>query len=56
MFTQACGSWAGGIVARSSEGTYWLVHIDVPPIGLQTPLAPWLLSLGPSLGTLYFIQ
>jgi hypothetical protein len=22
---------------------YWLVHIVVPPIGLQIPLAPWLL-------------
>jgi hypothetical protein len=20
---------------------YWLVHIVVPPVGLQTPLAPW---------------
>jgi hypothetical protein len=26
------------------EGGYWLVHIVVPPIGLQTPLAPWVLS------------
>jgi len=24
---------------------YWLVHIVVPPIGLQIPLAPWVLSL-----------
>jgi hypothetical protein len=32
----------------SSEG-YWLVHIVVPPIGLQTPLAP-------PLGALWFIQ
>jgi hypothetical protein len=24
---------------------YWLVHNVVPPIGLQIPLAPWLLSL-----------
>jgi hypothetical protein len=32
---------------------YWLVHIVVPPIGrLQTPLAPWILSLAPSLGAL----
>jgi hypothetical protein len=30
----------------SSGGAgYWLVHIVVPPIGLQTPLAPWVLSL-----------
>jgi hypothetical protein len=27
-----------------------------PPIGLQTPLAPWVLSLAPSLGALCFIQ
>jgi hypothetical protein len=31
---------------------YWLVHIVVPPIGLQTPLAPWVLPLAPSLGAL----
>jgi hypothetical protein len=30
---------------------YKLVHIDVPPMGLQTPSTPWLLSLAPSLGT-----
>jgi hypothetical protein len=24
---------------------YWLVHIVVPPIGLQFPLAPWVISL-----------
>ena len=35
---------------------YWLVHIVVPPMGLQTPSAPWVLSLAPSLGTLCFIQ
>jgi hypothetical protein len=29
---------------------YWLVHIVVPPIGLQIPLAPWILSLAPPLG------
>jgi hypothetical protein len=33
-----------------------LVHIVVPPIGLQTPSAPWVLSLAPSLGTLCSIQ
>jgi hypothetical protein len=27
---------------------YWLVHIVVPPRGLQTPSAPWVLSLAPS--------
>jgi hypothetical protein len=31
---------------------YWLVHIVVPPIGLQIPLAPWVLPLAPSLGAL----
>jgi hypothetical protein len=35
---------------------YWLVHIVFPPMGLQTPSAPWVLSLAPSLGTLCFIQ
>jgi hypothetical protein len=29
---------------------YWLVHNVVPPIGLQFPLAPWVLSLTPPLG------
>jgi hypothetical protein len=24
---------------------YWLAHNVVPPIGLQIPLAPWLLSI-----------
>ena len=35
---------------------YWLVHIVVPPMGLQTPSAPWVLSLVPSLRTLCSIQ
>jgi hypothetical protein len=39
----------------SSRG-YWLVHIIVPPIGLQIPLAPWILSLAPPLGALWSIQ
>ena len=38
------------------SGGYWLVRIVVPHIGLQTPLAPWLLSLAPSLGVLCSIQ
>ena len=29
---------------------HWMVHVLVPPIGLQTPSAPWLLSLAPLLG------
>jgi hypothetical protein len=35
---------------RDSSVGYWLVHIVDPPIGIPTPLAPWLLSLAPSLG------
>jgi hypothetical protein len=33
---------------------YWLVHIVVPPKGLQSPSAPWVLFLAPSLGTLCY--
>jgi hypothetical protein len=33
---------------------YWLLHIDAPPMGLQTPSALWVLSLAPSLGTRSF--
>ena len=40
----------------TSLGGYWIVHIVVPPIGLQTPLAPWELSLTPPLGALCSIQ
>jgi hypothetical protein len=40
---------------KSSTG-YWLVHIVVPPIGLQIPLAPWVLSLAPPLGALWSIN
>jgi hypothetical protein len=35
---------------------YWLVHIDVPPTGLQTPSTPWVLSLFLSLETLCSVQ
>jgi hypothetical protein len=35
---------------------YWLAHNVVPPIGLQTPSAPSVLSLAPSLGTLCSVQ
>jgi hypothetical protein len=35
---------------------YWLVHIVVPPMGLQIPSAPWVLSVAPSLGTMYSVQ
>jgi hypothetical protein len=40
----------------TNSGGYWLVHIVVPPIGLQTPLSPWVLSLVPSLASLCSIQ
>jgi hypothetical protein len=44
-------------VARdTSSWGYWLVHNVVPPIGLQIPLAPWVLSLAPPLGTTWSIQ
>jgi hypothetical protein len=39
----------------SSRG-YWLVHIVDSPIGLQIPLAPWVLSLAPPLGAMWSIQ
>jgi hypothetical protein len=35
---------------------YWLVHTVVPPMGLQTPSAPWVLSQAPSLGILCSVQ
>jgi hypothetical protein len=35
---------------------YWLVHINVPFMGLQTPSVPWVLSLAPSLRILCSIQ
>jgi hypothetical protein len=35
---------------------YWLVHIVVPPMELQTASAPWILSLAPSLGVLCSVQ
>jgi hypothetical protein len=35
---------------------YWLFHIVVLPMGLQTPSAPWVFSLAPLLGTLCSFQ
>jgi hypothetical protein len=35
-------------VIKENRG-YWLVHIVLPPIGLQTPSAPWVLSLAPKM-------
>ena len=48
-------SLIGGLVPGSS-GRYWLVHIVVPPVGLQAPSAPSILSLSPPLGTLCSVQ
>jgi hypothetical protein len=45
------GGWVPG-----SSGGYWLVHIVVPPMRLQAPLAPWVLSLAPPLGTMCLVQ
>ena len=33
-----------------------MVHIFVPPMGLKTPSAPWILSLAPPLGILCIVQ
>jgi hypothetical protein len=46
------GWWFSPRVLRG----YWLVHIVVPPMGLQTLSASWVLSLAPSLETLYSVQ
>ena len=35
---------------------YWLVHIVVPPMRLQTPSVPWVLFLVSPLGTLCTVQ
>jgi hypothetical protein len=35
---------------------YWLVHIVVPPIRLQFPLAPWVISLAPPLGAVHTVS
>jgi hypothetical protein len=40
----------------TSSGGCWVVHIFVPSIGLQIPLAPRVLSLAPPLGALWSIQ
>jgi hypothetical protein len=48
-------SLVGGLVLGSS-GDYRLVCIIVPPMGLQTPSAPWVDSLVPPFGTLYSVQ
>jgi hypothetical protein len=35
---------------------FWLVHIIVPPMGLQNPSAPWVLSSRSFIGTLCLAQ
>jgi hypothetical protein len=45
----ACQTEFTGVGVAGVGVGYWLVHIVVPPIGLQTALAPWVLSLAPSL-------
>jgi hypothetical protein len=45
-----------GSLVKGSSGWYWLVHIIVPPMELQTPLAPLVLSLVPSLESLCFVK
>jgi hypothetical protein len=49
-------SWDTYAARDTNSWGYWLVHIVVPPRGLQTPLAPWVHSLAPPLGTLGSIE
>jgi hypothetical protein len=44
-----------GLFPGSFHG-YWLVHIVVPLMGLQTLSAPWIFSIAPPLGTLCLLQ
>jgi hypothetical protein len=52
--------WLGHLLIHmqleSRAPGYCLVHNVVPPIGLQFPLAPWVLSLAPPLGALWSIH
>jgi hypothetical protein len=45
-----------GALGGGGGGEYWLIHIVVPPMGLQTPSAPLVFSLAPSLGTLCSVE
>jgi hypothetical protein len=45
-------SLVGDLVPGSSGAGYWLVHIIVPPMGLQTPSTSCVFSLAPLLATL----
>ena len=44
-----------GDLVPGSYGEHWLVHIVVPPMGLQTSSPPWTLFLVPPLGTVVLI-
>jgi hypothetical protein len=48
-------TYATGDTSSGGLG-YWLVHIVVPPIGLQIPLALLVISLAPPLEVLCSIQ
>jgi hypothetical protein len=52
--------WLGHLLIHMQLETrapgYWLVHNVVPLIGLQIPLASWILFLAPPLGALWSIQ
>ena len=56
------GPWVFGCVLfgwRFSAWELWgyfLVHIHLLPMGLQTPSPPWVISLAPPLGTLCSVQ
>jgi hypothetical protein len=45
-------SYARYAARYTSSGGYWLVHTVVLPIGLQTPSAPWVLSLALPMGAM----
>jgi hypothetical protein len=45
-----------GSLVPGGPGDYWLVHLVVPPMGLQTPSALWVLSLVPPLEILCSVQ
>jgi hypothetical protein len=47
------------LISEALEVLFWFifeVHIIVSSMGLQTPPAPWVLSIATSLGILYIIQ
>jgi hypothetical protein len=50
------GVFFGWLFSPRELWGYCLVHIVVPPMGLQTPSDPWVLSLAPSFGTLCSVQ